>query len=110
MNKNDWQLTPVANHDPRLILVMADRDPETGKMEIEEQPITGWLVITDLEKWHTSSQPITMVEPGDDQYVIVYNVETEDWYEPTLNCCIGKGREKMMEYLQELNGGLRVVK
>lgn len=110
MNQEDWQLTTVANHDPRLMLVSGSRDDADGKLYTEELPITGWLMITKIEGWGTTSEPITLGELVHESESIVFNTETEAWYELHGNQRCGKGRDDMMSYLQELTKGLVAVK
>lgn len=110
MNKDDWLLVPIANHDPRLVLITGSRDDENGKLWTEEQPITGWLTITAKEGWSTGCIPITIMEPITSSESIVLNVETEMWYEVSGNQRSGEGRDSMITYLQELTKGLIAVK
>jgi len=107
---DDWLLVPVANHDPRLILVSGARDDGNGKLWTEEQPITGWLTITAKKGWKTSCIPITIMEPVMQSEDIVLNTETEMWYEVSGDQRSGEGRKSMITYLQELTKGLLAVK
>ena len=109
MNDN-FLLVPVANHDPRLVLVTGSRDDGNGKLWTEEQPITGWLTITNKRGWQTSSVPITIMDPVSNGESIVINTETEEWYEISGNQQSGQGRDNMITYLQELTKGLLAIK
>ncbi len=110
MNHEDFKISTVANHDPRLVLVSADWDPEANELVTEEQPIVGWMLATKIEGWGTSCDAITIIDNSMFSSSIVLNTVTHAWYEPTGNQASGNGRDTMTEYLrQQTVKGLRAV-